>query len=109
VRRAYAAFNRQSIDEGLELLAPDVDWPKVPDGGFVHGREQVGRHWRKQFALADPRIEIDDVAQTRPDRVEAHVRQIVCDRNGRTVSHRRWLHVFTIADDRIRRLDVRPA
>jgi NAD(P)-dependent dehydrogenase (short-subunit alcohol dehydrogenase family) len=106
VRRAYSAYNDRAIDAGLELLALDVDWPKVPDGGFVHGREQVGRHWQEQFAAADPHIEIDDVAETSADRVEARVRQTVHDRDGRKVSEDRLLHVFTIANDHIKRLDV---
>ena len=106
VRRAYSAFNHRAIEAGLELLAHDVDWPKVPDGGFVHGREQVGRHWREQFAAADPHIEVDDVAETSAERVEARVRQIVRDRDGRKISDDRLLHVFTIANDHIKRLDV---
>lgn len=107
VRRAYSAFNGRAIDAALELLSPDVDWPKVPDGGFVHGRENVARHWREQFAKADPRVEVDDIAEPSTDRVEANVHQIVRDFGGRTLSNERLLHVFTIANERIKRLEVR--
>jgi NAD(P)-dependent dehydrogenase (short-subunit alcohol dehydrogenase family) len=107
VRRAYAAFNGRAIDAALELLSPDVDWPNAADGGFVHGRDNVARHWREQFAKADPRVEVDDVAETSRDRVEANVHQIVRDLGGRALSDDRLLHVFTIANNRIKRLDVR--
>jgi NAD(P)-dependent dehydrogenase (short-subunit alcohol dehydrogenase family) len=107
VRRAYAAFNDRAIEAGVALMDPEVDWPKVPDGGFVHGREQVREHWREQFARAEPHIEISDIRERGDSSVEARVRQIVRGRDGSELSDEELLHVFTIAHDRIKRMDVR--
>jgi hypothetical protein len=67
-------------------------------------------HWREQFREADPRIEVTGISESSDGRVEAQVRQIVRKPDGNGVSEDWLVHVFTIADDRIRRMDVkRPA
>jgi len=109
VREAYAAFNARKVDAGVALMDPEVDWPNVPKGGFVHGREQVREHWREQFGRVDPHIEITGVKQTSEGRVEAHVRQIVRRPDGSRLSDDKLVHVFTIAGDRIKRMEVKPA
>lgn len=109
VRRAYTAFNDRKVDAGAALLAPDVDWPNAAEGGFVHGRDQVRKHWNQQFAQVAPRIEVGEVTEQRDGRVEAHVRQLVCDLDGKKLSDDRLVHVFTIVNDRIARMEVRPA
>jgi NAD(P)-dependent dehydrogenase (short-subunit alcohol dehydrogenase family) len=109
VRRAYLAFNQRKIAEGVALMDPKVDWPNLPEGGFVHGREQVRRHWGKQFDQVDPRIEVDDVTEKGAGRVEARVRQVVRDLDGKKLSDERLVHVFTIANDLIARMEVRPS
>jgi NAD(P)-dependent dehydrogenase (short-subunit alcohol dehydrogenase family) len=107
VRRAYDAFNNRAIEDGIALMDPEVDWPKVPEGGFVHGQEQVRKHWREQFSQVDPHIDISDVREKTDNRVEALVRQIVRRHDGTEVSDDWLVHLFTIANDRIKRLDVK--
>ena len=108
VRRAYEAFNGRAIETAVALMDPEVDWPNVSEGGFVHGREQVREHWREQFAHADPHIEISEIREQADSRVEARVRQVIRGRDGSEVSDDELLHVFTIANDRIKRMDVGP-
>jgi NAD(P)-dependent dehydrogenase (short-subunit alcohol dehydrogenase family)/ketosteroid isomerase-like protein len=107
VRRAYDAFNNRAIEAAIDLMDPEVDWPNAPQGGFVHGREQVREHWREQFGQADPHIEISDIREKTDNRVEARVRQIVRRLDGTEVSDDQQVHVFTIANDRIKRMDVK--
>jgi NAD(P)-dependent dehydrogenase (short-subunit alcohol dehydrogenase family) len=107
VRRAYAAFNARAIDTAVALMDAEVDWPNVQEGGYVHGREQVREHWREQFDRADPHIDISDIRERSDDRVEARVRQIVRKRDGTKVSDDQQLHIFTIANNRIKRMDVK--
>jgi NAD(P)-dependent dehydrogenase (short-subunit alcohol dehydrogenase family)/ketosteroid isomerase-like protein len=107
VRRAYAAFNDREVDTGVALMDADVDWPKVPDGGFVHGRDEVRRHWMEQFSKADPRVEIDDVTERGDGRVEAQVRQTIRGPDGQELPEEHATHVFTMAGDRIKRMEVR--
>jgi NAD(P)-dependent dehydrogenase (short-subunit alcohol dehydrogenase family) len=107
VRRAHAAFNDREIDTGVALMDADVDWPNVPDGGFVHGRDEVRRHWTEQFSKADPRVEIDDVRERGDGRVEAQVRQTIRGPDGQELPEEHATHVFTMAGDRIKRMEVR--
>jgi NAD(P)-dependent dehydrogenase (short-subunit alcohol dehydrogenase family) len=109
VRRAYAAFNEREVDAGVALLAPDVDWPDTAEGGVLHGREQVREHWNKQLGEAALRLEVQEVKERDDGRVEARVRQIIHDLNGKKLGDAQLVHVFTFADDRIRRLEVTPA
>ena len=90
----------------MALMDPDVDWPNVPDGGFVHGRNAVREHWRAQFRQVDPRIEVAGIAEKSEGCVEAHVRQIVRGLDGSKLSDDQAVHVFTIAGDRIKRMEV---
>lgn len=106
VRQAYSAFNARDVDAAVALMDPDVDWPNVPDGGYVHGQEQVRKHWREQFRQADPRIEVAGIAEKSDSRVEAHVRQIVRGLDGSKLSDDHAVHVFTIAGNRIKRMEV---
>jgi NAD(P)-dependent dehydrogenase (short-subunit alcohol dehydrogenase family) len=106
VRRAYAAFNQREIDTAVGLMDAEVDWPKVPEGGFVHGREAVRRHWKEQFTEADPHLEIDDLKMRGDDRVEVRVRQTIRGPNGKELPEERAIHVFTMAGDRIKRMEI---
>jgi ketosteroid isomerase-like protein len=108
IRDAYAAFNSRDIESAVALMAPDVQWPDVVQGGFVHGREGVREHWREQFQAADPRIEPLEF-RLRPDgRLAAEVRQVVSSTDGRPLSDERVVHVYTFSDGDglIARMDV---
>jgi NAD(P)-dependent dehydrogenase (short-subunit alcohol dehydrogenase family)/ketosteroid isomerase-like protein len=106
VRKAYSAFNERDVEAGVALMDPEVDWPNVPAGGFVHGRAQLREHWREQFRQADPRIEVAAIAEKGGGRVEAQVRQIVRAPDGSKLSDDRLVHVFTIVGERIKRMEV---
>jgi NAD(P)-dependent dehydrogenase (short-subunit alcohol dehydrogenase family) len=106
IRSAYAAFNDRRIEAGVQLMEPEVDWPKVPEGGFVHGRDEVRRHWDEQFSRTNPQIQVEEVKERGNDCVEAHVRQIVRDTDGQKLADDRLVHVFTIANDRIARMEI---
>jgi NAD(P)-dependent dehydrogenase (short-subunit alcohol dehydrogenase family) len=105
VRQAYVAFNARDVEAGVALMDPEVDWPNLPEGGFVHGQNQVRKHWREQFGRADPRIEVSAISE-KHGRVEALVRQVVRAPDGKKLSDDRLLHVFTFAGERIKRMEV---
>jgi NAD(P)-dependent dehydrogenase (short-subunit alcohol dehydrogenase family) len=106
VRRAYSAFNAKDVESGVALMDPQVDWPNMADGGFVHGRDGVRRHWSEQFRRVDPRIEVAGIAEKGGGRVEAHVRQIVRGPDGAKLADDQAVHIFTIAGERIKRMEV---
>jgi ketosteroid isomerase-like protein len=103
---AYAAFNARDVESAVELMAPDVTWPDVASGGFVHGRAGVRDHWREQFEAVDPHIE-PIVIRPRPDGlVHVEVRQIVRSTDGRPISDERLTHVYALRDGLIERMDI---
>ena len=108
VRRAYRAFNARDVDAGVALMDAEVDWPDLPKGGFIHGREAVRTHWREQFNEADARIELAELSE-QDGEVRAQVRQVVRAPDGSKLSDEGLVHVFTFAGERIRRLEVRRA
>jgi NAD(P)-dependent dehydrogenase (short-subunit alcohol dehydrogenase family) len=105
VRQAYTAFNARDVEAGVALMDPAVDWPNVPEGGFVHGQDEVREHWRDQFRKVDPRIEVSAISE-KDGRVEALVRQVVRTQDGRMLSDNRVLHIFTFKGERIKRMEV---
>jgi ketosteroid isomerase-like protein len=106
IRQAYAAFNRRDVDAGVALMAADVDWPDVPNGGFVHGRDRVRQHWHEQFGQVDPTIELEAVSVRDDGRIAALVRQVVRSLDGMALSNDRSTHVFTVEHGLITRMDV---
>jgi ketosteroid isomerase-like protein len=106
LRRAYAAFNARDVEAGVALMDPDVDWPNVAEGGLVHGRDAVREHWRDQFGQADLRIDVSEVTTRIDGRVEARVRQTVRSLDGAELSDDQMIHVFTITDGLIKRMEV---
>lgn len=106
VRHAYDAFNSRDIDAAVKLMAEDVVWPNVSDGGFVHGPDEVREHWREQFDAVDPRLELLGVESLGDGRLRAAVRQVVRSTQGEAVSDERLNHVYTIGHGRIERMEI---
>ena len=107
LRNAYSAFNDRNIDAGTALMAADVTWPNVADGGFVHGRDAVREHWREQFDAVDPWIDFLGLDASEGDGlVRASVRQVVRSKEGETISDEALIHVFTFRDGLIHRMEV---
>jgi uncharacterized protein (TIGR02246 family) len=106
VRQAYAAFNDQDIERAVATMDPDVEWPDVVDGGFVHGRDGVRRHWREVFATSRPHVEIGRLTRRDDGSVAVEVRQTVAGLDGQTVSDDRLTHVLRLDDGLITRMDI---
>ena len=102
----YAAFNARDIDTLLEQMTPDVDWPNAWEGGRVHGHEEVRDYWSRQWSVIDPSVE--PVAfNVRPDgRVAVEVDQVVRGSDGAVIGEGRVVHVYTVRDGLIARMDV---
>jgi ketosteroid isomerase-like protein len=106
IRRAYSSFNARDIEAAVVLMAPDVTWPDVADGGFVHGRDGVREHWSAQFGDVVARIEPLEF-RPRPDgRMAVLVRQVVRSMDGEPISDERLTHVYAFADELIERMDI---
>jgi hypothetical protein len=111
IAQAYLAFNRRDVDGALALMSENVDWPKASEGGRVVGKEEIRAYWTRQWAEFDPHVEpveVTDVAPTDDEaaRTEVKVHQLVKNLNGDILSDQTLLHVFTIANGLIQRMDI---
>jgi hypothetical protein len=104
--RVYAAFNRRDVDGVLALMSENVDWPKASEGGRIVGKEQIRAYWTRQWAEFDPRVEPVEVTDRAAGRTEVKVHQIVRTRNGDVLSDQVLLHIYTIANGLIERMDM---
>jgi ketosteroid isomerase-like protein len=106
LQRAYDAFNARDVEAPLRLMAEDVVWPDVSDGGVVRGSAAVRAHWQEQFEAIDPRLELLGLESMQDGRIRASVRQIVRSKDGDVVSDEQLSHLYTIRDGRIERMEI---
>jgi ketosteroid isomerase-like protein len=106
IRRAYSCFNARDVESAVALMSPEVRWPDVAQGGFVHGRDGVRAHWREQFRAADPRIEPLGFREHPDGRIAVTVRQVILSTEGTPISDDRLVHVYTLRDGLIGSMDI---
>jgi NAD(P)-dependent dehydrogenase (short-subunit alcohol dehydrogenase family) len=106
LRRAYSAFNARDVEAAVAVMSPEVEWPDVSDGGYVHGRDGVRDHWREQFAAVDPMIEPDEFRSLPDGRVAVNVRQVVRSGEGDVISDEPLVHLYTLRDGLIERMEI---
>ena len=104
--RAYAAFNDRDIERALALMSENVSWPKASEGGRVVGKEEVRSYWTSQWKEFDPHVEPLEMID-REGVTEVRVHQIVKSLGGDVLSESEVWHVYTVANGRIERMDVK--
>jgi hypothetical protein len=106
IAQAYSAFNRRDVEAALAVMSENVDWPRASEGGRVVGKEEIRAYWTRQWAEFDPHVEPIEVTDRDAGRTEVKVHQLVKNRNGDILSDQTLLHVFTIANGLIERMDI---
>jgi len=106
IAQAYSAFNRRDIDAALAVMSENVDWPKASEGGRVVGKEEIRAYWTRQWAEFNPQVEPMEVTDNGPGRTDVKVHQLVKNLSGDILSDQTLLHVFTIANGLIERMDI---
>lgn len=106
ISRAYSAFNRRDIDAALVLMSDDVSWPKASEGGRVVGKQEIRDYWSRQWAEFDPWVEVLEVLESAPTKVEVKVRQLVRDRKGTLLSDTDLWHIYSVDEGLITRMDI---
>jgi hypothetical protein len=102
----YAAFNRRDIDTVLAKMHPDVDWPNGMEGGRVRGTAAVHDYWTRQWAMMDPRVEPLLIEDDSTGRTMVHVHQLVRDLSGKVLIDQTVLHLYTIRNGLVERMDI---
>ena len=106
IAHVYSAFNRRNIDEALERMSENVDWPKASEGGRVVGKEEIRAYWIRQWTEFDPHVEPIEVTDREAGRTDVKVHQLVKNLSGDVLSDQIVLHVFSIANGLIERMDI---
>lgn len=105
LRQAYAAFNRRDVDGALELMTPNVRWPKASEGGSVVGKNEIRAYWTRQWQEFDPIVE--PLAMTeQSDGVHVRVHQVVKSLHGDLLFDGEVAHVFTLRDGLIAAMEL---
>ncbi len=104
--KVYDAYNRRNFADFSVLLAPDVDWPDLIEGGRLIGREAVGAYWARNDKSITIDIALVSLTDLPDGRVAADVNQIVRNLSGQVWSDSCVRHVFTLREGLIARLDI---
>jgi hypothetical protein len=105
ISQAYSAFNRRDIDGALALMSESVSWPKASEGGRVVGKQAIREYWTRQWAEFDPRVDPLAIVEN-GNAFEVRVHQVVKALDGEILSDSEVLHVYTMSDGLIERMDV---
>jgi len=106
LRGAYAAFNARDIDAVIAVMHPDVDWPNAMEGGRARGHAEVRAYWTRQFTLIDSQVDPQRFRREEDGRIAVDVHQVVRSPDGTLRSDRHVIHVYTIRDGLIERMEV---
>ena len=106
ISQAYSAFNRRDIEDALAVMSDNVSWPKASEGGRVVGKEEIRAYWTRQWSEFDPHVEPVEVTEGEDGRTDVKVHQLVRNLNGDVLSDQVLLHVYTIANGLIERMDI---
>ena len=103
----YRDFNAREIEAVLARMTEDVEWPRVWEGGYVHGREAVRAYWAHQWRSIDPTVTPVTMRTLPDDRIEVEVHQVVRDRDGVVVNDGPVRHVYRLREGLIAHMEVR--
>jgi ketosteroid isomerase-like protein len=106
IKNAYAAFNARDIDAILQVMHPQVKWPKAWEGGYAHGHDEVRAYWERQWKEIDPRVTPVGFSERENGTVEVLVDQLVKDVAGNVLFDGNVKHVYVIHDGLIQQMDV---
>jgi hypothetical protein len=69
-------------------------------------RSEPRAYWTRQWAEFNPNVEAIEVTDREAGRTDVKVHQLVKNLNGDIISNQTLLHVFTIANGLIERMDI---
>ena len=108
IKKAYSAFNSRDIDTALSTFHPDVQWPKAFEGGYVSGHDEIRKYWTRQWTEINPNVEPTGFNERQNGTLEVTVHQIVKDLQGNLMFDGAVMHIYTMQDGLLRRMDIEP-
>ena len=108
IAAAYNAFNARQLDEALATMHPAVAWPRAWEGDHVQGAAQVRTYWTQQWQEISPVVEPMELSRLPDGRTAVLVQQTVHDLSGKLLHEGQTIHVYTIREGLIQRMDIQP-
>jgi hypothetical protein len=87
-------------------MSENVSWPKASEGGRAVGKEEIRAYWTRQWKEFDPHVEPLEVIDHERGITEVKVHLLVKSLGGEVLSDSEVLHVYTIANGLIERMDL---
>ncbi len=106
IEKAYQAFNNREIDILLQIMHPDVKWPKAWEGDYAYGHDEVKAYWQRQWTKINPKVTPVSFAERTSGTIEVEVGQLVKDLEDDILFDGKVKHVYTIEDGLIKLMDI---
>jgi ketosteroid isomerase-like protein len=106
IKYAYTAFNARDIDAILQVMHPEVKWPKAWEGGYAKGHDEVRAYWERQWKEIDPQVTPVGFSERENGTLAIEVHQLVKDLAGNVLFDGKVVHVYVINDGLLQQMDI---
>jgi len=106
LKRIYTLFNKREIDEILEVMHADIQWPNGMEGGYVYGHEGIRSYWTRQWSMIDPHVDPVSFEEDSKGNIIVNVHQVVYDLNGNLLKDAMVQHIYSIENGLILRMEI---
>lgn len=106
IKKAYHAFNTRDISTALATMHPNIEWPKAFEGGYVKGHDEIREYWTRQWTEINPIVEPLEINPREDGSVAVTVHQLVKDLDGKVLFDGNVLHIYTLQDTLLRKMDI---
>ncbi|GAA3625719.1 nuclear transport factor 2 family protein [Kineosporia mesophila] len=105
---AYRCFNGRDVEGLLSMMTDDVEWPDLPGGRVLRGKDEIREYWQGQFAVSDPQaVPTDFEPGATDDEIVAVVEHEVRGLGGEVLADQYELrHRYWFRDGLVRRMVV---
>lgn len=106
IEKAYHAFNNREIDILLQMMHPDVKWPRAWEGDYVYGHDEAKAYWQRQWKETNLKVTPMAFVERTNGTIEVEVDQLVKDLESNVLLDGKVKHVYIIKDSLIQRMDI---
>lgn len=106
IEQAYQAFNNREIDILLQMMHPDVKWPRAWEGDYAYGHDEAKAYWQRQWKEINPKVTPMDFVERTNGNLEVEADQLVKDLDGNVPFDGKVKHVHIIEDGLIQQMNI---
>jgi ketosteroid isomerase-like protein len=106
IENVYTAFNARDIEAILQVMHPDVRWPRAWEGDYANGHDEVSAYWTRQWKEINPIVTPVGFRERKNGTMEVEVDQLVKDLEGNILFDGKVLHIYVIEDSLLKQMDI---